>query len=158
MIFIVVSTGHFDPLIAECDKIRDKFDFKGQIGSSTVVPQFSHFRTGEPQELERYMREAELVITHAGTGMLGMLYRMKKRAVVIPKQVRYGEGNDGQVELARKWGELGMGVLCMDIANLAEAIEECRRKTPRFPTFDSLGGHLRKHLGWESDIRTPLAM
>ena len=157
MIFVVVSTGHFDPLIAECNRLRGKFEFRGQIGSGTVEPGFSHFRTCEPQDLEREMREAELVVSHAGTGMLSMLYRLQKRAVVIPKQIRYGEANDGQVELARKWGELGMAVLCMDVNDLERAIDECRQRPPRFPSFPSLGSHLRQYLGWASDLKKPLA-
>jgi UDP-N-acetylglucosamine transferase subunit ALG13 len=158
MIFVVVSTGHFDPLIQQCDRLRDQFPFKGQIGSGTIVPRFSHFRTGEPQEIEREMREAELVVSHAGTGMLSMLYRLKKKAVVIPKQIRYGEANDGQVELAKKWGELGLGVLCMDVDQLESAILECRRREPRFPAFPSLGESLRKELGWEAPLRSSVAV
>ena len=118
MILVVVSTGHFDPLIQECSRLSQKYDFLGQIGSGVCVPPFPHFRTAEPAELEARMKEAELVVSHAGTGMLSMLYRLKKRAVVIPKQIRYGESNDGQVELARKWGELRLAVLCMDIKDL----------------------------------------
>src|SRR5262245_10491434 len=130
MILIVVSTGHFDPLLAECVRLyqRDpqRYDFVGQIGSSTVIPPFPHFLTAPPAELEAKMREAELVVSHAGTGMLSMLFRMRKPAVVIPKQIRYGESNDGQVELARKWGEIGSAILCMDVEGIGEAIDRCR--------------------------------
>src|SRR5688572_4083628 len=119
MIFVTVSTGHFDPLIAACDALRDRYDFFGQIGSGTHVPKFKHVLTAPPKDIEKYMSEAELVISHGGTGMLSTLYRLKKPTLVIPKQIRYGEANDGQVELAVKWAELGMAVLCMDVKNLA---------------------------------------
>lgn len=148
MILVTVSTGHFDPLIAACDALHGpSHDFFGQIGSSTVVPKFPHVRTCAPAELEAHMARAELVVAHAGTGMLSMLYRLKKRAVVIPKQIRYGEANDSQVELARKWGELGIAVLCLDVAELERAIRACREGTPRFPAFASLGRHLAGTLG-----------
>lgn len=123
MIFVVVSTGHFDPLIAACSRLHPTYDFIGQIGSSQVEPPFSHFKTASPSQLESYMARAELVVTHAGTGMLSMLYGLKKKCVVVPKQIRYGEANDGQVELARKWQELGIGVLCLDVNELSNAIE-----------------------------------
>lgn len=147
MIFITVSTGHFDPLIEACARLHPQEDLLGQIGSGLVVPPFAHFRTAEPLELESHMRRAELVIAHAGTGMLSMLYRLRKRAIVIPKQMRYGEMNDGQVELARKWGELGMAVLCMDVNDLEKAIATCRAQTPRFPEFPRLGNDLLLELG-----------
>lgn len=146
LIFIVVSTGHFDPLIEACSRLHDKYEFVGQIGSSQVEPPFSYFRTASPSQLESYMERSELVITHAGTGMLSMLYTLRKKCVVIPKQMRYGEANDGQVELARKWDELGIGVLCLDLADLSTAIKRCRQLEPTFPSFPSVGRALRQEL------------
>ena len=137
MIFIVVSTGHFDPLIAECEKLRHRFDFKAQIGSGVVLPSFPHYRTAPPQQIEADMAESELVISHGGTGMLSMIYGLKKRTVIAPKQICYGESNNGQVELATQWAELGMGILCLDVTRLDLAIEECRRTEPFFPIFPS---------------------
>lgn len=147
MIFVVVSTGHFDPLIAECAKLSDRYEFLGQIGSSNVVPPFPHFRTGTPDEIEKHMRDAELVVTHGGAGMTAMLYRLKKKSVIIPKQRRYGEANDLQIQLAKKWGQLGVGEFCLDVDKLESAIEICRRNEYRFPKFPSLGRYLAKSLG-----------
>lgn len=148
MIFVTVSTGHFDPLIEQCDRIyrRDplKFPFYGQIGSGVHIPKFSHQKMMAPDELNSYMERAELVISHGGTGMLSRLYRLKKKAIVIPKQIRYGEANDGQVELAVKWAELGMAVLCMDVNELEQKIEFCRQSALSFPDFPKLGDSLQK--------------
>ena len=146
MIFVTVSTGHFDPLVRACARLADKYSFTGQIGSGVFVPPFPHFRTGSNADIEAKMREAELVITHAGTGMLSMLYRLRKPCVVVPKQMRYGEANDGQIELARKWGELEMGVLCLDVNELESAIEACKQKNWLFPQLPSLGEGLRADL------------
>jgi UDP-N-acetylglucosamine transferase subunit ALG13 len=146
VIFIVVSTGHFDPLLQACARLTQKYDFLGQIGSSTFVPPFPHFRTAPPPEIERHMRESELVISHGGAGMTAMLYRLRKKSVIIPKQTRYGEANQLQVELAQKWGQLGMGVVCLDVNDLEKAIEQCREQNSQFPEFPSLGNHLRQFL------------
>lgn len=146
MIFVVVSTGHFDPLIAACNRLSGKYSFFGQIGMSKVEPNFPYFRTAPPQELENHMRDAELVISHAGTGMLSMLYRLKKPTIICPKQIRYGESNDGQVELGRKWAALGMGILCLDVNDLEESIEASYRKRFQFPEFPHLGRTLAQSL------------
>lgn len=146
MILVVVSTGHFDPLLEECNRLKDRFSFKGQIGMSSVVPQFPYFRTCAPLELEKQMQEAELVISHGGTGMLSMLYRLKKPAVVCPKQIRYGEANDMQVQLAKRWAELGMAILCLDVKDLGVRIDRARTHQFVFPTFPSLGSALAKEL------------
>lgn len=141
MILILVSTGHFDPLIQACERLSSRYEFYGQIGMSYTVPSFPHIRTAPPQEIERLIRSSELVISHGGTGMLSQLYAMKKRTVVVPKQIRYGEANDSQVELAVKWCELGMGVLCMDVDQLESAIETCRKTDLVFPEFPKLGNY-----------------
>lgn len=146
MIFIVVSTGHFDPLIEACNQLAHQYEFVGQIGMSLVTPKFPHFRTAPPLEIEKKMSEAELVISHAGTGMLSMLYRLKKPTIICPKQIRYGESNDGQVELGKKWAELGMGILCMDVNDIGAAIEQSYRTRFQFPEFPPLGAKLRDSL------------
>ncbi len=150
MIFVAVSTGHFDPLIRHCAKLAEQYDFFAQIGSGEFTPPFPHFRTAIPQVLEDYIREAELVVSHAGTGMLSMIYRQKKRAVVIPKQKRYGEMNNGQIELAKKWTEMGMAILCMDVNELSFSIEKCRNMMFHRPALPALGDHLKSELGIES--------
>ncbi len=154
MILVTVSTGHFDPLIQACVDLAKKYEFVGQIGIGTVVPPFKHFRKVSPVEIEDWMRRSELVISHAGTGMLSTLYRLRKASVVVPKQVRYGESNNGQVELAVKWAELKMGVLCMDVAQLEGAIQTCRRTPFHFPAFQALGRNLEAEIR-KAEKRTP---
>lgn len=146
MIFVTVSTGHFDPLIATCCTLSYRYKFFGQIGSSTVLPNFEFVRTLPPAALEAKMAESDLVVTHAGTGMLSLLYRLRKPIVIVPKQIRYGEANDGQVELAKKWAELGMGILCMDVDDLEKSIQLARRSEFAYPHFPSLGIRLRQQL------------
>lgn len=158
MIFVTVSTGHFDPLIERCNQLRHQYEFVGQIGSGKYIPDFPHFRTGTPEEIESHMERAELVISHAGTGMLSSLYRLRKKSVVIPKQKRYGESNDGQVELARKWAELRMCVLCLNIDEISAAIEQCRKLELSFPQFPSLGHRLNSILGIPNDERLRIAV
>jgi UDP-N-acetylglucosamine transferase subunit ALG13 len=146
VIFVMVSTGHFDPLIEMCNRLSSKYAFIGQVGSSTVVPVFPYFKTAVPPIIEKHISEAELVISHGGAGMTAMINRFEKRNIIIPKQRRYGEANDLQVELARKWADLGMTVLCMDVEDLDKAIQKCREFPFNFPRFPSLGSHLKSIL------------
>jgi UDP-N-acetylglucosamine transferase subunit ALG13 len=146
MILILVSTGHFDPLIQACDKISSRFDFFGQIGMSYTEPSFPFVRTAPPAEIQRLIQEAEMVISHGGTGMLSQLYQFRKPTIIVPKQIRYGEANDSQVELAVKWAELGMGILCLDVNNIENAIQECRKTQLQFPQFPKLGRFLSPSL------------
>ncbi len=143
MIFVTVSTGHFDPLIEKCNSLSNKYKFFGQIGSSNVEPVFPYIRTTTSEKIIEYMKKSELVISHAGCGMLSTLYELKKPSVIVPKQKKYGEKNDGQVELAIKWCELGMGILCLDLEYLEQAINKCKNSDFTFPSFKSLSFHIR---------------
>ncbi len=148
-IFLTVSTGHFDPLIEVCNRLTEQYDFLGQIGSSTVAPNFPFFRVGPHTKIIQCMQEAELVISHGGAGITSMLYQLKKPNVIIPKQRRYGEPNDLQVELAEKWAELEMTVLCMDVNHLEEALLKAKSFLFQFPEFPMLGNEVRKIIGGE---------
>ena len=150
MIFIVVSTGHFDPLIKECERLRHKYDFVGQIGMSNITPSFPYFRTAPPPQIEDHMKKASLVISHGGAGMTAMLWKLRRPSIIIPKQSRYGESNNLQVELAVKWGEVGMGILCMDVENLEASIEKAKTFPFKFPEYPKLGTHLRSIMGYGS--------
>lgn len=147
MILILVSTGHFDPLIEACDRLSPKYEFFGQIGMSSVTPSFPFVRQASPDQIKNWIQEAELVISHGGTGMLSQLYAVKKPTVICPKQVRYGEANDSQVELAKKWAELGMGILCLDVNKIEDAILKCRNQELNFPKFPRLGDYLQSKEG-----------
>jgi len=142
MILILVSTGHFDPLVRACDELRDRYEFFGQIGMGYFEPAFPFVRTAPPKEIQNWIQEAELVISHGGTGMLSQLYQYRKPTIIVPKQIRFGEANDSQVELAVKWAELGMGILCMDVNQIGAAIEACREREFQFPQFRSIGKFL----------------
>ena len=138
-IFVGVSTGHFEPLIRKCEQLAPQYRFFGQIGSGEFTPSFPFVRVLPLKTLKEIMGRAEVVVTHAGTGMLSLCYEMQKRTVVIPKQRRYGESNDGQVELGRRWCEIGLGVFCPDVNDLQTAIEKARRFERATVPFPPLG-------------------
>ncbi len=157
MIFVVVSTGHFDPLIEACNRLSHKYEFLGQVGSSTVKPEFPFFLTASHEKIEECMRQADLIVSHGGAGMTAMINKLKKPSVIVPKQQRYGEANDLQVELAQKWAELGMGVLCLDVDDLEYAIGKAKNTKFNFPEFASLGKHIISEMGLVAPAQaTPL--
>lgn len=145
MIFVTVSTGHYNLLIETCNRLSKFYEFYGQVGSTTVTPVFPYYRMAPPEKLISDMMAAEIVVTHGGTGVLTDLYRMRKPCIVVPKQLRFGE-NDLQVDLACRWARLGMGILCMDPRDLRLAIEEFKKSTFRFPQFPALGTFLRQRI------------
>ena len=143
VIFVVASTGKFDALVEACDRLADRYEFVGQIGSGAFNPSFPHYRAASPERIEADAARAEIVVSHGGSGTLSLLYRLRKPCVVVPRQTRYGAPNDEQVPVARKWAELGMAVLCMDVVELEAAIASCRSRAFSYPEFPALGDAIR---------------
>ncbi len=146
-IFVGVSTGHFDPLIEVCEQLSSQYRFFGQIGMGQVTPSFTFVRTLPLKTLRETMARADLIVTHAGTGMLSLCYELGKKVVVVPKQKRYGESNDGQVELGRRWCEIGLGTFCLDVSDLKTAIEKAKATVFTRAAFPQVGKAVKAIIG-----------
>jgi UDP-N-acetylglucosamine transferase subunit ALG13 len=99
-------------------------------------------------ELVAHMRDARVVVSHAGVGSVLTALRIGRRPVVVPRLERYGEAvDDHQLAFGRKLAELGHVVLVEDPRTLAEAVAE----TPpdELPEFgvSALALELRDELG-----------
>jgi UDP-N-acetylglucosamine transferase subunit ALG13 len=76
-------------------------------------------------EFVRNIREAELLILHAGAGSIIYTIEAGKVPVVMPRRAAFGEHvNDHQVELARALAEVGKVVMAEGPEDLALAVGE----------------------------------
>ena len=81
------------------------------------------------EEFIKAIREATLIICHAGAGSLLHILREGKRPVVMPRQKRYGEHvDDHQMELTRALATEGRVIPAFEPGELAVAIEAARRR------------------------------
>lgn len=75
-----------------------------QVGSTRIPRMPAGARRQVPfAEMQQAMREADVVVTHAGVGSALTALRAGQRAVYVPRRRRYGEHvDDHQVEMARE--------------------------------------------------------
>ncbi len=79
-------------------------------------------------EFERRVREASLLIMHAGAGSVIHAVRSGKVPVVMPRQAALGEHvDDHQNELARELHRLGRVVACEEPSRLLSAVHDALR-------------------------------
>lgn len=81
-----------------------------QVGS-TVIPRMpAGARRQVPYaEMQQAMREADVIVTHAGVGSALAAMRSGRRAVCVPRRRRHGEHvDDHQVEMARELDRRGL--------------------------------------------------
>lgn len=85
---------------------------------------------------DRYQDEAELIITHSGTGAIIKAVKKGKRVIVVPRLCQYGEHvDDHQVQIAEMFDQLGLVCACKELDELGEKIAQAR--VMRFNTYRS---------------------
>lgn len=110
MIFVTVGTHEqqFNRLIKEVDRLKGEGliqdDIFIQTGFSDYEPVHCKWKKLiSYDEMNRYMDEANIIITHGGPAtFMGVIFK-GKRPIVVPRQEKFGEHvNDHQMEFCNK--------------------------------------------------------
>jgi UDP-N-acetylglucosamine transferase subunit ALG13 len=129
MIFVTVGSQEpFDRLISAVDgwaSSSRRSDVFAQIAAGTYCPQHVRFtRFLDPPEFQHSMREAKIVVAHAGMGSIIAALELGKPIVVMPRLARFRETrNDHQVAAAKHFGEQGRIIVARDEQELPEKLE-----------------------------------
>lgn len=83
-----------------------------------------------PEEFERALREASVIISHPGAGTLIQALGVGKVPVVMPRRKQYGEHvDDHQFEVAKALAAEGRVIPAYEVQDLPEAIERARSQS-----------------------------
>lgn len=110
MIFVTVGTHEqqFNRLIKEVDRLKGEGliqdDIFIQTGFSDYEPVHCKWKKLiSYDEMNRYMDEANIIITHGGPATFMGVISKGKRPIVVPRQEKFGEHvNDHQMEFCNK--------------------------------------------------------
>ena len=128
MIFVTVGTNEapFDRLLAAVDELQLDERLVVQCGASSIRParaECSEFLSFS--ELGARVREARVVVTHAGVGSVAVALANGKQPVVVPRLAAFREAVDDHQQLfARRFAANGQVRLVEDPALLAAALLE----------------------------------
>lgn len=121
----------------------------GQIGEGKYEPKnFEFARFVDKAEFDRYVKEASLVLGHAGIGVIIQALESGTPLLVLPRRQKFGEHvNDHQVATARKFEELGH-VLAFEEGDLGEKLERVKTFTPKLrrPRVQEVGERVAQFL------------
>jgi len=138
MLFLTVGTQFpFDRLVRAVDNILDEGlldeEIFAQVGKSPYRPRnFESVAFMEKKVFDKYMKEASGIISHAGMGTIIMALDNEKPLLVMPRLKKYGEiVNNHQINIARKFEELGHILVAYQEEELSEKIEQLRTFVPR---------------------------
>jgi UDP-N-acetylglucosamine transferase subunit ALG13 len=131
LIFVVLGTHElpFTRLLREVEKQI----LNGNIQDEVVV-QLGHTPYESPymktikftsyENMEKLYREADLIITHGGTGSITTGVKMGKKIIAAPRLIKYGEHNDDhQLEIVHQFEKTGHILAWYDGDDLGEILK-----------------------------------
>ncbi|SVD99510.1 uncharacterized protein METZ01_LOCUS452364, partial [marine metagenome] len=137
---IFVTVGFhvdFSRLVCKMDELATRLETKVvmQIGSSSYQPKNSEFFRFAPS-IEKYIKKADLVVSHAGVGSILEVLKAEKPLVVVPRQAQYDEHiDDHQVEFSETFADHSAVEVVHDVGILEEVIQQITEKF-NFVKFD----------------------
>lgn len=136
MILVTVGSQkfQFNRLLEKIDELIDKKVITdkvfAQIGVSDYKPQnynYTDFMTQD--EFNKKLNESNLIITHAGTGVIINAIKKGKKVIAIPRLKKYGEHvDDHQIQLIKQFEKLNFIESCYSIEKLEEKIKITKNK------------------------------
>ena len=145
MIFVCTGSRNyqFDRLIKKLDELIEEKVIEDevfvQIGNSTYLPKYMQYKAFvDASEYKHYQQEADIVITHGGTGSIVGALKSEKNVIAVPRLAEFGEHIDGhQLQIVGEFEKKGYILAVRDMTELADKIK-----------FFKQGNRLRK---FESD-------
>ena len=142
MIFVILGSqkNQFNRLLRSLDEQvssgRIGETLFAQTGYSDYEPRHFKYRHFLDRDVfERMEEQAELIITHGGTGSIMGALKKGKPVIAVPRRFDLGEHNDThQIQVVSQLAQTGLITCCEDPDQLAEMIVQvqCRdEKTPR---------------------------
>lgn len=96
-----------------------------QTGCCEYVPvHMQHAAFLNRNEFAQRVKDAQIIITHGGTGAIVNALKAGKPVVAMPRRVKYGEHvDDHQVQIVEQFAEVGLIEPCIEAADMANACE-----------------------------------
>lgn len=136
MIFVTVGSQkfQFNRLLKKVDELIESGAIKdevfAQIGVSDYKPKnykYVDFTTRE--EFAENLDKCDLLITHAGTGVIVTALKKGKKVIAVPRLAKYGEHVDNhQIQLVKQFEELGLIEPCYDTELISASLKNVEEK------------------------------
>ena len=136
MIFITVGSQkfQFNRLLKKIDELVEKKIITdlvfAQIGNSDYKPKnFEYIDFLEQEEFNKKINESDLIITHAGTGVIINAVKKGKKVIATPRLAKYEEHvDDHQIQLIKQFEELNFIEPLYDLNELEKKLDVINNK------------------------------
>lgn len=132
MIFVSLGSREyqFNRLLKELDRLVEAGQIQeevfAQVGGSDYEPK--HYQWERFLDRERFtamQQQADLIISHGGTGALIGALKLGKKVIAVPRLARFGEHiDDHQTQISGVLAEQGYLLSVTEMDSLGEAVEQ----------------------------------
>ena len=134
MILVTLGTQDksFERLLKQIDKEIDKGTIKDKVIVQAGHTKYNSknmeiFTLVTPNELEEYIKNCDLLITHGGVGSILSGLKYGKKIIAVPRLSKYGEhNNDHQLQLIDKFSSDGYIIPCYEVKDLEESLKKTK--------------------------------
>lgn len=141
MIFVCTGTQtyQFDRLIKKLDELVTAGEIKdkvfAQIGAGEYLPKnFEYKKFINKEEFAQYQAQADVVISHGGTGALISASRLGKNIIAVPRLAKFNEHvDDHQLQIVGVLEKEGYVRAVYDMEELGKTIIEALKNPIRKP-------------------------
>jgi len=139
MILVMLGTQNndFHRLLDEIEKNIEN----GNINEEVIVQAgFTKYKSDKmrifsmtsKENLEDLIKQADLIITHAGVGSIEMSLEQNKKVIAVPRLKKYGEHvNDHQKEIEDEFNRKGLIIGINDVSELSLALKKIKKFIPK---------------------------
>ncbi len=132
MIFVTLGTQDktFERLLIKIDELIEKkvIDEEVIVQAGKTVYTSKHmeiFDFKEMDEINKYVESCSYMITHAGVGTIMNGLSHHKKIIAVARRAQFKEHeNDHQVEITKKFSDLGLILGCLDVDELENAVNK----------------------------------
>ena len=138
LIFLTVGNWHkgFDRLVKAVDKLIEHSviteDVIAQIGSGKYKPaNLEYVEYCSPEKFEKHLRQARVIITHAGMGTIGLAVELVKPVIVVPRKKSLDEHvDDHQYDTAEMLEKEKKVLVAYDVTQLPDRLQLAKTFLP----------------------------
>lgn len=126
MIFVTLGTQdkQFKRLLDAIEELNINEKIIAQTGSTKFESnKMEIYKYLTPEKFEEYMKEARIIITHAGVGTIIEGLKLNKKMIVAARMKKYKEHvNDHQLQILNTFESAGYIIALRDFNKLEDAI------------------------------------
>ena len=139
MILVMLGTQNndFHRLLEEIEKNIENGNINEEVFVQAGFTKYKSdkmkiFSLTSKENLENLIKQADLIITHAGVGSIEMALEQNKKVIAVPRLKKFGEHvNDHQKDIEKKLDEKGCLIGIDDVSKLGIALKKVKKFIPK---------------------------